>query len=184
MDRVERIPSTIHTFSGLMVDPLDLDPALVRIEDIAHHLAMQCRFSGATRFHYSVAQHSYHCSFLVPEEDAYDALMHDAAEYVLQDMVRPLKHDPYAGKAYRGAESRVEKVIGEAFGVRFPMPDSVRAADNIMLVTEARDIVHGTDTWTGSYKDVPRAEFTIQKWSPEKAERKFLARYRALKEEA
>jgi len=183
MTKIERIPSTIHTFTGRMVDPLDLKPEDVCVEDIAHHLSMQCRFSGATRFHYSVAQHSYLASFLVPEDEAFDALMHDAPEYVLQDMARPLKHDIRLGQAYRGAERRIEKVISEVFGVRFPMSPTVHDADTTMLVTEARDIMHGTSSWKGSYKDHPPADFTIRKWSPEKAERKFLARFHDLRRE-
>lgn len=183
MTQFERIPSYIHTFSGRMVDPLDLKPEDVCIEDVAHHLALQCRFSGAVRVFYSVAQHAVLASMLpsvVEAGEEWDALHHDDAEYVLQDMARPLKHDERLGQAYRGAEKRIEKVIGEVFGARFPMSPVVHDADTTMLVTEARDLMHGTEKWSGSYKNHPPAEFTISAWSPKRAEQKFLARYAEL----
>jgi len=176
-----RMPSAIHTFTGRLVDPLDLNPDDVCIEDVAHHLSNQCRFSGGTAFHYSVAQHAYYASKLVEPEFAWDALHHDDAEYLLQDMAKPLKNHPHLGQAYRGAEARVEKIIGEVFGVQFPMPPEVKEADERMLITEAADIMHGTSKWEW-VPDVERAPFTIKKWSPEKAEAKFLARYNELRE--
>jgi hypothetical protein len=56
------IPSYITMFSGAHVDPLDLKVEDILIEDIAHHLSNQCRWSVAPSFHYSVAQHAYYCS--------------------------------------------------------------------------------------------------------------------------
>lgn len=172
--------SCIHTFTGRMVDPLDLQPEDVCIEDIAHHLANQCRFSGAVKKFYSVADHSIICSYLVAPELALDALLHDAAECYLQDMARPLKHDPRFGQAYRGAEKRAEKVIAEVFGTQYPIPDEVYVADNIALVTEARDLMHGTDNWSDSYKEIKPLPDPLVPLSPAKAEEKFLKRFYAL----
>lgn len=174
-----RMPSYIHVFSGKMLDPLDLKPEDVDIRDIAHALANQCRFSGHTKWHYSVAQHAYYCSLIVEPEEAWNALHHDDAEYVLQDMAKPLKNHPSLGQAYRGAEQRIEKVIGQVFDVRFPFSAAVKEADERMLITEARDIMHGTSKWTW-VPDVEYAPFEIKQWSPKKAEEKFLARYHEL----
>ena len=173
---IERMPSTIHTYTGRMVDPLALQPDDVDIEDIAHALANQCRFSGHVRAFYSVAQHAVLVSRIVPPEYAWDALHHDDAEYVLQDMAKPLKNHPTLGQAYRGAEKRVERVIGDVFGVTFPVPEVVKRADITLLVTEARDLMHGTSKWA-VYHDEQPAEFTITPWSPRRAKQKFLARY-------
>jgi hypothetical protein len=170
---VIKMPSTIHVRSGLMVNPLDLRTEDVRIEDIAHALGNQCRFSGHTREFYSVAEHSVRASRIVAPEFAYDALMHDAAEAYLQDMARPLKNEPRFGQAYRGAEARVERVIGEALGVTFPMPVEVKAADEIMLVTEARDLMHGTEGWS-HFTDVEPLPDPITPWSPKRARREFI----------
>lgn len=183
---IQRIPSYIQTYTGLVIEPLDLQPEDILLEDIAHHLSNQCRWSGATRHHYSVAQHTWYASFQVPPEQAYDALHHDDAEYVLQDMAKPLKNHVTLGKAYRGAEARIERVIGPTLGVRFPISPEVHEADLLVLCAEADQIMHGRSNWKG-YPDELRlhaaADITIVKWTPEKAERKWLARHEKLKEE-
>lgn len=172
--------SSIHTFTGRFVNPLELQTEDVCIEDIAHALANQCRFSGHVKKFYSVADHSLICSYIVDPELALDALLHDAAEAYLQDMARPLKQDPRFGQAYRGAEKRAEKVIAEVFGTTYPIPDEVYVADNTALVTEARDLMHGTDHWGETYRAIPPLEAVIVPLTPAKAEEKFLKRFYAL----
>ena len=172
--------SSIHTFTGRFVNPLDLQPEDVDICDIAHALANQCRFSGHVKKFYSVADHSLICSKLVDPEFALDALLHDAAEAYLQDMARPLKHDPRFGQAYRGAEKRAEKVIAEVFGTTFPILAEIYVADNIALVTEARDLMHGTSSWSDSYRLIPPMEDPIIPLTPARAEEKFLKRFAEL----
>jgi hypothetical protein len=174
------MPSTIHVHSGIMVNPLALAVEDVRIEDIGHALSNQCRFSGHTAEFYSVAEHSVRASMIVAEEFALDALLHDAAEAYLQDMARPLKNDARFGQAYRGAEARVERVIAEALNVRLPMTIEVREADEIMLVTEARDLMHGTAGWS-HFTDIEPLERSIVPWTPRKARRRFFARYEMLR---
>lgn len=171
-----RIPSLITMFSGAHVDPLDLKPEDVNIIDIAHHLSNQCRWSGATKHHYSVAQHAWHCSFLVPKEQAYDALHHDDPETWLQDMAKPLKNHVKLGQAYRGAERRIERIVGPVLGVRFPVSAEVKEADLLMLCAEADQLVHGRKHWT-YYHDLPAADVKIEKWTPEKAERRWITRH-------
>lgn len=61
------------------------------LEDIADGLAKQCRFNGQIGRFYSVAEHSILVSRIVPESLALPALMHDAAEAYLGDIVSPLK---------------------------------------------------------------------------------------------
>lgn len=173
-------PAYIHTYTGLLVDPLNLQPEDVRIEDIAHALSNQCRFSGATKSFYSVAQHSVICSKIVESPFEFDALMHDASEGYLQDVARPLKIHPSFGQSYRGAEKRAEKVIASVFGTHFPIRPEVKVADNIALVTEARDLMHGTDNWSDFYKEIEPLTWTIEAWTPRRAEREFLDRFERL----
>jgi len=172
------MPSTIHTFTGRMVDPLALRAEDVCIEDIAHHLSMQCRFSGAVRYFYSVAQHSALVARYVPVEYALDALMHDAAEAYLQDMARPLKVS-HVGDLYREAEDHVERVLAEVFGLAYPHPEIVSEVDVRVLVTEARDLLHGTEAW-GYYQDVSPYDEIVQPWYPPLAEEVFLGLFEVL----
>lgn len=173
------MPSKVHTYTGRWIDPLDLKPEDVCIEDIAGHLGNQCRWSGGTREFFSVAQHSVICSHMVEEDIAWEALHHDDAEYILQDMAKPLKNHKHLGRAYRGLEKRIEKVIAEVFNLIYPFPPGVKVADTILLVTEARDLVHGTDDWT-YYKDIVPADFKIVPWSPRRSRKEFMLRYEVL----
>jgi len=86
--------ATIGLFSGGTFDILNPRAEDVRIEDIAHALSQQCRFTGHTKTFYSVAQHSVLASTLVAAPDELWALLHDASEAYMGDMNRPLKHAP------------------------------------------------------------------------------------------
>lgn len=87
----------IRTFSGRFINLVSPDPADVFIGDIALHLSRICRFNGATKKWYSVAEHSVWCAekcqALYPQDDrlAFQLLMHDAHEYVLYDFATPIK---------------------------------------------------------------------------------------------
>lgn len=88
--------SAIKTYTGIMFDPLEPNMDLIRIEDIAHALAMLCRANGHFKSFYSVGQHCINCA----EEAAargYSArvqlgcLLHDGSEAYLSDVTRPVK---------------------------------------------------------------------------------------------
>jgi uncharacterized protein len=171
----------ITTVTGLYVNPLDLKPEQVRVEDIAHSLSNLCRYTGHTREFYSVAQHSVYVSQLVPAYLALAALFHDAQEYVLNDVSRPIKYDPYYGKAIRGAQKRAEAVIQEALHIHWleqAEHDIIKDADNTMLATERDQLLPEPERakWD-IVEGIPRADITIRPWSPREARRRFMARY-------
>lgn len=171
----------ILTRSGLHVTPLELRAEDVRLEDIAASLSKQCRFTGHTNRFYSVAQHCWIVSHLVEYEYAIDGLMHDAPEYVLHDMVRPLKVQPDYGFHYRLAETRVQQVIARVFSLAYPEPPEVKVADRVALATEARDLMpHATTEWEIIQGVRPMWE-EITPWDPDHAEAAFLARYHEIR---
>lgn len=131
----------MHTFSGRKFFPLDPRSDEITIGDIAHALANQCRFNGHSTKFYSVAEHAWHCSFLVPQEFALEALLHDAAEAYLGDIIRPLKLVPEISNAYLPIEKAVEKVVAERFKLTYPWPKSVKQADEAMATTELDQII-------------------------------------------
>ena len=84
----ERKGDWFLTYTGRQFWPLDPRPEDICIRDIAHHLSLCCRFNGACRVHYSVAQHSVMVANILPAPLRFWGLMHDATEAYVGDMVR------------------------------------------------------------------------------------------------
>jgi 5'-deoxynucleotidase YfbR-like HD superfamily hydrolase len=176
-----RFGNWMQTFGGRQFWPLDPRPEDVELEDIAHALANICRFGGHCREFYSVAQHSVLVSRVCPMEDALGGLLHDAAEAYVGDMIRPLKR---MLDAYASAEVTVARAIGLRFGLDWlgdqglPAPKSVKLGDEILLATEARDLMSAPpEPWVLGAE--PMAE-RIVPLPPREAEALFLARFAEL----
>lgn len=149
----------------------------VHIEDIAHGLAFQCRFNGQTRAFYSVAQHSLLVATLVPSRLRLAALLHDAAEAYLGDIVKPLKQ---CFPAFSAIEAKVMAIIGERFSTtEFDAP-AIKRADLIALATEKRDLMpNSTESWA-SLRGLQPFPMRIIPMAPQEAKAAFLEAYRAL----
>lgn len=138
------------TASGLLVDPTNPTPAIIRIEDIAHALARIPRFNGHTALctsAYSVAQHCLMVSEAVPKDLALVGLMHDAAEAYLGDLATPVK---VLLPFFAELERRWALAIGEAFGLGdrlADLPPAVQEADARALATERRDLMAPNGGW-------------------------------------
>lgn len=128
----------IRTFSGKLVNVFDPDPDNILIEDIAHSLSMQCRFAGHINRHYSVAQHSLNCSFLIEDELKLDALMHDAAEAYITDLPRPIKKSI---PQFSEIEEYLQMIICEKFNLVHPLPQRIHDVDDQMLQLEWDNMV-------------------------------------------
>lgn len=174
------IGATITLYGGGYFDFIEPARSDIRIIDIARGLSNTCRFGGQASWgdgFYSVAQHSVLVSLLVEPEHAFAALMHDAAEAYIGDMVGPLKQ---LCPDFKAIEKRVEAAIFERFGIALPLHPSIKAADLRALRTEQRDLTSGAhDNWNGLGSYEPAA-FKIAPLSPEKACRYFMARFEAL----
>ncbi|MFA5387831.1 MAG: phosphohydrolase [Candidatus Paceibacterota bacterium] len=166
----------MQTYTGHRFYPLDPRAKEVHPQDIAHALSLICRFGGHVERFYSVAEHCVKMSQAVPPEDALAALLHDATEAYVGDMVRPLKHQM---PAYRAVEDNVAWAIAERFGISPVMPASVKEADNRILVNERATFMRQTkEVWlTDELEPLPIVLFG---WSPASAERCYLERLREL----
>lgn len=175
----ERIGDWMQTANGRQFWPLDPRADEVHIDDIAHALANQCRFAGHCREFYSVAQHSVLVSFQVPAEDALWGLLHDASEAYLVDLPRPVKRASEIGAAYMRAETAVMAAICDHFGLPREEPSSIKEADNVILMTEVRDIMAPPPApWRASgVKPLP---LSIMTWTPGQARRRFFDRFEEL----
>lgn len=134
--------------SGRRLDLLDPSPLDIEIEDIAHGLARVARWNGQTvgAHAFSVAQHSLLvediCRKLAPEWDRKRrllALLHDAPEYVIGDMISPFK--AALGLDYKAFEAKLEAAIHLRFGLPAHPPAVVKGvikrADVICAYFEA-----------------------------------------------
>ena len=155
---MERIGDWMTTYTGRQFWPLDPRPEDVCIEDIAHALSMICRFGGHCRKFYSVAQHSCYVASLIPgpEKDGTSlaALMHDAAEAYVGDLIRPIKR---SFTPYHQVEAKVDAAIRQRFGLAC-IPEIIKWADNAMLKNEHRDMIDDGMTWEVDAGDYPRID--------------------------
>ena len=164
----------IQTFTGQRFTPLDPRPESIMIKDIAHALSMQCRFTGHISHFYSVAQHSVLVSYLCDIKDQLHGLLHDGSEAYICDFSSPLKK---SGKFnfYIEIEHKIQTAIYKRFGLDTVEPESVKVADKLMLVTEARDLLPSKRSdWVMEVNPIP---LVIQPLLPHEAEKLFLDRF-------
>jgi hypothetical protein len=170
----------MQTYSGRQFWPCDPKPEEIDIEDIAHALSMQCRYGGHCKSFYSVAQHSIMVSQVCMEQDALWGLLHDAAEAYLVDLPRPIKHFSDMGELYRYLEKRLMWAVCDRFGLPREEPKSIKRADNILLVTEMRDLMTPPpEKWREADIFTP-LEDPIFPWDHKTAEFMFMRRFEEL----
>ena len=162
----------MQTFTGRQFYPMDPHPNDVDPEDIAHALSLLCRYNGHVERFYSVAEHCVLMSRAVAPEHALWALLHDATEAYIGDMIRPLKvHMP----DYRAAEDGVMRAIAARFGIGYDTPPEVKAADNRILLTERNALMRPSGhRW--AQDNLNPLPVTIQGWSPQQAEIEYTLR--------
>ncbi len=165
----------IQTYSGRMFHSLNPVEEEVFVEDIAHSLSNLCRFNGHCLRYYSVAEHSVRVSRILPDEFKLWGLLHDAGEAYLTDLPRPVKQSL---SAFNEMEDKVLAVVARRFGLVWPMPVPVKEADNILLATEARDLMAPPPRpWNLGVDPLPES---IDPMLPEAACRFFLDEYALL----
>lgn len=143
--------------SGRRLDLLDPTPVDIEISDIAHGLAFVARWNGQTHgdFAYSVAEHSLLVETLfgrispkAPVKWRLAALLHDAPEYVIGDMISPVK--AAVGPGYGALDDRLTAAIHIRFGLPATIPvaikKQIKKADKISAWMEATQIAGFTET--------------------------------------
>jgi hypothetical protein len=183
--------------SGRRLDLLDPSPVDIEIEDIAQGLARVARWNGQTvgEHSFSVAQHS-----VVVEEIAAHiqpdleprwrlaALLHDAAEYVIGDMISPFK--AALGVDYRAFEDRLEAAIHIRFGLPARTPVLIKKllkqADRACAFFEATQLAgFNRDEALGLFGAPPAGyALTIEPLPPVEAQAQYVARFHDLSEAA
>ena len=183
--------------SGRRLDLLDPSPLDIEVEDIAHGLARVARWNGQTRgaHIFSVAQHCLLVEALararVPRLDnnrRLTILLHDAAEYVIGDMISPFK--AVIGGSYKVVENRLLAAIHIRFGLPPVLPAAItqriKTADKGAAYLEATRLAGFAEAEAkrlfGRDPGLPAAVMQdyLTPWSAGKAEKRFLARFRML----
>jgi len=165
------------TYTGLKFNPLKPDHKKIRIEDIAHQLALTCRFGGATNKMMSVAQHSVIVSMYLEREGhgstvSLWGLLHDAAEAYIGDLTMATKA---LFPEFKALEDNILQSIITKYGLSWPMPKIVHEWDWIIGCNEAFTFVKG-----GSpkfYEVDPVMKVYMSSWDSEFAEDAFLERF-------
>lgn len=167
------------TSSGRRAHVLAPEETEIEIEDIAHALSMLCRFGGHCQRFYSVAQHSVLVSELVPARMALQALLHDAPEAYLGDVIRPLKREL---ERYKQIEEAWWLAIARRFDGPEEQPPNIKRADLIALMTERRDLLlpHTWQPKEDAFGPIVADERRIVPLEPAAARELFLARFRGL----
>ena len=183
--------------SGRRLDLLDPSPLDIEIADIAHGLARVARWNGQTSgtHIFSVAQHTLLVEAvmraLAPRIDTrlrLAALLHDAPEYVIGDMISPFK--AVLGGDYKVVEKRLLAAIHVRFGLPPELGDEVtrqiKKADQGAAYLEATQLAGFAEAEAkrlfGRDPGLPAAtrQDYLTPWSAAKAEKQFLARFNAV----
>jgi uncharacterized protein len=183
--------------SGRRLDLLDPSPMDIEVEDIAHGLARVARWNGQTigEHAFSVAQHSVVveeiCAHIQPDLDPkwrLAALLHDASEYVIGDMITPFK--AALGLDYRKFEDRLETAIHIRFGIPAKAPTEIKKlikqADRACAFFEATQLAGFTHQEALEFFGAPPAgyELTIEPLAAAQAQSRYIQRYNVLSEAA
>jgi len=181
--------------SGRRLDLLDPSPLDIEVVDIAHGLARVARWNGQTfgPHAFSVAQHTLVveeiAAILTPEigvVGSLAAMLHDAPEYVLGDLISPFKS--LLGGEYPVVEQRLLAAIHRRFGLPSPLSSTltaqIKAADRAAAYFEAVKLVGFGEAEAGRIfgrsPGLDRERFDLKPWPAAVAERRFLKRFKVL----
>ena len=183
--------------SGRRLDLLDPSPMDVEIEDIAHGLARVARWNGQTKgpIPFNVAQHSLivesFCGELKPGWPVkwrLAALLHDAPEFVIGDMISPFKAQ--LGGQYKVIESRLMQAIHLRFGLpahpSAAVKGVIKRADTICAYFEATQLAGFSETEAKRFFGAPPRgiKFSLKPAATAQVQEAFLKRFRSLLEPA
>jgi len=181
--------------SGRRLDLLDPSPFDIEISDIAHGLARVARWNGQTLgdHAYSVAQHSLLVEDIFTQlsrspspAEQMSALLHDAAEYVIGDMISPFKS--VVGGGYQAVEARLQEAVLRRFSLASPVPAplkrAIKKADQIAAYFEATRLAGFNETEASTFFGQPRDAAPFERWLEPlpavTAQAKFLDRFETI----
>ncbi|WP_313522633.1 HD family hydrolase [Shinella sp.] len=183
--------------SGRRLDLLNPSPLDIELSDIAHGLARVARWNGQTHGEhaFSVAQHSLIVEAIFRRQNRCNAdecliaLLHDAPEYVIGDMISPFK--AVVGGGYKTVEKRLETAVHLRFGLPPSMPTTLKAkikkADQVAAFFEATELAGFSHAEAFKFFGAPRGitldMIDISPVPTAEAQRRFAERFEMLERE-
>lgn len=178
------VGATITLRSGKVFDYVEPTPEMFDLEDIAWGLAKEGRYANQLpgALEYSVCQHSCMVHDQAPPAFKKEALFHDAPEFVVKDIPKPLKI--IIGPGYAAVEDRVAIAIAKKFDLPLKLPKIIKVLDWRALNTERKFLsIDRRGDWQGLNEYKPFENVTagdMCPWTVEHAAEQFLKRARAL----
>ena len=182
----------IQTYSGQYIDLLKPDKSNMSLGDIPQSLGKKARFTGQTKFHYSVAQHCVLGAIELSNTHDVDVqlafMLHELGEVYLPDISSPLKpHIIVNGVTWAELEHIHTLAFIEALGFPYSILDviyskPVKSMDRSMLMAEA-PVLLGELLPGWGYADVVPAPVSIQEWTPSFAAESWMYHYKLLVEQ-
>lgn len=187
----------IKTFRGGLIDVSAPTTNDINLRDIIWPLCKIVRFGGHIRnrqtghkpvepLHYSVAEHSILIARKIMVDYpanpmlAMQALMHDATEAYIGDIVKPVKEAPALNTAFKKIENRLEKVIFAKCEIAYPVDPVIKQYDTRILMDEQSQALN---PGAGDFNTGEPLGITLQFWSPSQAYEEFANLYGKLKYE-
>ena len=183
--------------SGRRLDLLNPSPLDIELSDIAHGLASVARWNGQTNgdHAFSVAQHSLIVEEIFRRQNRCDAgeclmaLLHDAPEYVIGDMISPFK--AVVGGGYKTVEKRLEAAVHLRFGLPPSTPAGLKAkikkADQVAAFFEATELAGFSHAeavkFFGAPRGITRDMLDMRPLPATEAQRHFAERFEAIERE-
>lgn len=149
-----------NSYTGVLINIQKPDASMIKLEDIARALSKICRFGGHSKKFYSVAQHSALVAELAPTNLKFAALMHDAAEAYIGDLIKPLKH--IVSKSYEGIEEAFNKAICDRFKIDYNSLAQLKAYDVMALELEYEYLIKGNEEqWVINMRGLDLATYAL-----------------------
>ena len=179
--------------SGRRLNLLEPSPLDIEIEDIAHGLSRVARWNGQTSgdWAFSVTEHSVLVEAILaryrknaPTSWRLAALLHDAAEYVIGDLISPFK--AAVGLDYKAFEANLQSAIHIRFGLPATLPKTaqtlIKRADRASAYLEATQLAGFDETEAGKFFGKPRGldGITLKPLPADAAKSAFLKRFETL----
>lgn len=169
-DPAPRKGDWMQTVTGKQFWPIDPRASEIDIRDISGALSKLCRYGGQSLRFYSVAEHCVLMAEKAPDDLKLTALLHDASEAYLCDIIRPIKSHL---SNYLEIEARLERAVSDRFGLVYPWHKEVKRLDTAILADE-RDQAMAPPPIPWSQTTEPPLGVRLQFWTPEEAQNEFI----------